>query len=396
MIRAPQPVVATVRLVPDLDPLAGGLPDFFWHRPAHGEWIAGWGSSRIAAASRPGQVKRALRELVNTEVIWRGVRGPGPWLGGVAFDGRQPCWPGFPAARWVVPERLAWRDGRGTFECGFEGRALPAPSAARDRDERRPATARRFGRLVDRAVGRIRAQRLGKVVVARAIDREVHDLDVRGLLRRLAADHPSCTVFALRAASGWFVGATPETLGRISGGELLSESLAGTALRGTSARAFGAKERSENDWVVEGLKRPLAGLVATMRVGPCRAMQVGNLAHLKRNVRAQLRPGVTPDRVLLALHPTPAVAGVPRASAMAFLRRYEGLRRGWYAGAIGWMGPDRAHWVVGIRSALLTRGRARLFAGAGIVEGSTPDGEWAETQLKSEAIGAALEAARVR
>ena len=92
-----------------------------------------------------------------------------------------------------------------------------------------------------------------------------------------------------------------------------------------------------------------------------------------------------------ALHPTPAVGGVPATAAALFLERNERLDRGLYAGLVGLVGAGRAELAVALRCALVSHGIARLFLGAGIVDGSTAESEWMETQLKARALLDALE-----
>src|SRR5438105_3059657 len=91
-----------------------------------------------------------------------------------------------------------------------------------------------------------------------------------------------------------------------------------------------------------------------------------------------------------ALHPTPAVGGVPKDAALRFIREHEGIDRGLYAGLVGWVGEGRAELAVALRSALVRGRRARLFVGAGIVEGSSAETEWEETELKARALLDAL------
>ena len=91
------------------------------------------------------------------------------------------------------------------------------------------------------------------------------------------------------------------------------------------------------------------------------------------------------------LHPTPAVAGAARDIACAEIRRYENFERGLYAAPLGWVDAEgNCEFIVGIRSALIDGDRARLYAGAGIVAGSDPDKEFAEVQLKLQALLKAL------
>ncbi|HRI81724.1 MAG TPA: chorismate-binding protein, partial [Opitutaceae bacterium] len=102
-------------------------------------------------------------------------------------------------------------------------------------------------------------------------------------------------------------------------------------------------------------------------------------------------PTVRLLEVLAALHPTPAVGGTPQAAAMARIRELEGFPRGLYAGTLGWMNArGGGEFFVGLRSALVEGNRARVYAGAGIVAGSTPEKEFAETELKFKAMLDAL------
>jgi menaquinone-specific isochorismate synthase len=95
--------------------------------------------------------------------------------------------------------------------------------------------------------------------------------------------------------------------------------------------------------------------------------------------------------VIGAMHPTPAVGGTPREAAVSRIRELEGFPRGLYAGALGWLNArGGAEFFVGIRSALVEGAQARVYAGAGIVAGSTPEKEFAETELKFKAILDAL------
>jgi menaquinone-specific isochorismate synthase len=119
--------------------------------------------------------------------------------------------------------------------------------------------------------------------------------------------------------------------------------------------------------------------------------RLANVQHLHTPVRATLPDGVRLLDVLAALHPTPAVGGSPRAAAVACIRELEGFPRGLYGGALGWLNArGGGEFFVGIRSAVVEGARARVFAGAGIVAGSTPEKEFAETELKFKAMLDAL------
>jgi salicylate biosynthesis isochorismate synthase len=121
------------------------------------------------------------------------------------------------------------------------------------------------------------------------------------------------------------------------------------------------------------------------------------IQHLESEICARVRDGTTVLEVLAALHPTPAVCGFPRDQAQELLVKEEGFERGWYAGPVGWFDLEGdGVFAPALRSAVLSEGNWRLFAGAGIVAGSRPDTEWTETAIKLETVLRALGAASPR
>ena len=381
-----------------------GQPDFSWSHPGGGLDIAG-----VGVAAERG----SLREL-DLDLDWP-AGAPGPWLGAAAFDGRVgPSWAGFAAQRWVLPALLSWSvNGRhflATFGAGsLARRALD--DARRDLSTRAPVEepvshsahlvddpgARgRWDLLVARALREIGSGALDKVVLARSIEVEAdHQLDPGAIAAALRERHPSCRTFVVRGDGAAFVGATPEVLCRVEGRSLFTEALAGSARPSEGAALLGrSKELREHRWVVDHLVQHLSPVAGSVQYSPePRIRELANVAHLITPISAQLNAGRGAADVVAALHPTPAVAGVPTAAALRFLAAHEELDRGLYAGLVGWVGPGRAELAVALRSALLRGRRARIFVGAGIVEGSTPEGEWAETELKACAL---LDAVGVR
>jgi menaquinone-specific isochorismate synthase len=253
--------------------------------------------------------------------------------------------------------------------------------------------------VVAKAVGRIADGAFSKVVLAREVVVEASsDIVVSQVLSRLHALYPSCTVFS---ADG-FVGASPELLVSRYGSVVTSHPLAGTiahsgdvdADRRASERLLSsAKDREEHALVVSFVADVLGPFCASLDVPDTPSIvAMRNVAHLGTLVRGRLAGDPAPSALdlALALHPTPAVAGTPTDDAVAYLRSVEGFDRGRYAGAVGWVdGRGDGAFVVGIRCAEIAGRRARLFAGVGVVEGSDPDDELAETQLKLQALLAA-------
>jgi menaquinone-specific isochorismate synthase len=254
--------------------------------------------------------------------------------------------------------------------------------------------------VVAKAVGRIADGAFSKVVLAREVVVEASsDIVVSQVLSRLHALYPSCTVFS---ADG-FVGASPELLVSRYGSVVTSHPLAGTiahsgdvdADRRASERLLSsAKDREEHALVVSFVADVLGPFCASLDVPDTPSIvAMRNVAHLGTLVRGRLAGDPAPSALdlALALHPTPAVAGTPTDDAVAYLRSVEGFDRGRYAGAVGWVdGRGDGAFVVGIRCAEIAGRRARLFAGVGVVEGSDPDDELAETQLKLQALLAAV------
>jgi menaquinone-specific isochorismate synthase len=277
----------------------------------------------------------------------------------------------------------------------LEGAELPA--ATTPRFERREVG--EYRAAVARALEEIAAGRVTKVVLARAqdleADRPLHPLRVlNGLRQRF----PDCYAFSFTLGRGpSFIGASPERLVRLRQGALETEALAGSMRRGVGASedvALAAallrseKDRREHRQVVDDIVARLAPLGITVEAPPApQVRRLANVQHLHTPVRGRLPAGVHLLDVLAAMHPTPAVGGSPRAAARAAIPELEGFPRGLYAGALGWLnGRGEGEFFVGIRSALVEGARARVYAGAGIVAGSTPETEFAETELKFKAM----------
>ena len=257
---------------------------------------------------------------------------------------------------------------------------------------------------VGAAVQRIAAGELEKVVLARdllvAADRP---LDPRRVLRRLAARFPDCWTFAVDG----LLGATPELLLRRTGRTLSARVLAGTAPRGAGADddrlarelMSSAKDRAEHELAVDSLVEALQPFCSRLTAPPePELLTLANVRHLATDVvGAQRTRGPRGRAGLLelvdAVHPTAAVCGTPTPVAAAVIGELEGMDRGRYAGPIGWLDSrGDGEFGLALRCAELTGDRgARLFAGCGIVAGSDPSAELAETQAKFAAFQAALE-----
>lgn len=251
--------------------------------------------------------------------------------------------------------------------------------------------------LVERALRVIDDGALEKVVLARR-DRVATFAGRRpGAAVRAAMGERGVTVFAFRAADRVFLSATPELLVSAHGERVRAEAVAGSRpRRGDDPAELADLEASEKDArehaVVQAeIARALAPLVSDVRLGARATRTLGFVHHLVTPIDARRTRGVHLLDLASALHPTPAMAGCPTDAARAYLRAEEGFARGWYASPIGWFdAAGDGELFVGIRSALLDPEGAWVFAGAGIVRGSTPAREAAETRAKQSSVLRAL------
>jgi isochorismate synthase len=187
----------------------------------------------------------------------------------------------------------------------------------------------------------------------------------------------------------------------VSSGTFQATAVAGSIPRGDSpeeqwALAEGLlnseKDLREHRVCVEDMVARLGPLSEEVRAeAEPHVLTLSAIQHLETPITSRLRPGENVLTTLRALHPTPAVCGFPRDRALALLAEAEPFPRGWYAGPVGWFdGDGDGVFVPALRSAV-GRGREwRLFAGAGIVAGSDPEKEWAETRMKFQPILGAL------
>jgi menaquinone-specific isochorismate synthase len=112
-------------------------------------------------------------------------------------------------------------------------------------------------------------------------------------------------------------------------------------------------------------------------------VKLPHIQHILRTIEGDLGGGESDLEILRALHPTPAVGGYPADLALNAIKELEPFERGWYAGPVGWVGPDAAEFAVAIRSGLVSGNTLSLYSGAGIVPGSRPEAEWDEIENKT-------------
>ncbi len=406
---------------------------FCWEQPDREFALAALGVAHEATSRGAGRFEEVARECLRLRegaIVDEPAglpAGAGPvWTGGFAFDpdgASSSPWSSFAPASLALPELSLCRQGGETFLTlnavvapGAGPDAVAAAAEARTAGLRpdpmplldphptdRPAIRSvhppgEFERAVEAATERIGAGGMSKVVLAREVVVEAasaHDpAPVFGALRE---QFPSCFCFCVGTPEAAFVGASPELLVRRSGASAQTVALAGSTRRSSDPAVDdhlgeqllrSDKDRREQRIVAERIVRALRPHAVWVEMAPePEVVKVANIQHLATPVIAQLAEPHSAVELAGLLHPTPAVGGEPRAPATAAIADLEQMDRGWYAGPVGWMdATEDGEFCVALRSALLRDREARLYAGVGVVAGSDPAAELAETEVKLQAL----------
>jgi menaquinone-specific isochorismate synthase len=411
------PLVARTVPLPDPGPLLELLPAraaLAWVR--RGEGLVGWGEAMRVSSSgtdRFAAAQRAWSEVVAHSVVRDEVRLPG--TGPVAF-GSFSFSPDSPAGGvLVVPEVLVGhRGGRWWLTTIGAGGVLPPitrlePAGPSDEPAGMGEVTFSDGVrsqpdwecAVADAIARIGAGDVEKVVLARDLQaRTSEPIDPRLLLTRLAERYPGCWTFSVDG----LLGATPEMLVKLERGLVTSRVLAGTIRRSeddahdlalAASLARSSKDLEEHEYAVRSVVEALEPYCTTTNAPESPfVLHLANVMHLATDVTGVLADGATSLQLAAALHPSAAVCGTPTEAAAALIDEVEGMDRDRYAGPVGWLdAAGDGEWGIALRCARLDPEDAhaiRLFAGCGIVAGSDPAAELAESNAKLLPIREAL------
>lgn len=250
--------------------------------------------------------------------------------------------------------------------------------------------------LVERARKTIEETQAKKIVLSRTqVVNLPEGFDTFSFYEQLCNAFPTAFVYLFNANGVCWMGATPELLLEQDGQNIKTMSLAGTRWISEGKHAdWTEKEREEQAWVTTFLRETLTemGVKDIEAVGP-KTLQAGHLQHLCTELNGRLPESVSPRQAAGQLHPTPAVCGYPRNVAHAFIQEHETHDRSFYAGYIGMVEGDNAHFFVNLRCMQVFDEHAVLFAGGGITADSNPETEWEETEQKLDVLRQLIQSA---
>lgn len=437
-----------------------GEPRGFWGREGEGwiAHAGVLGEIRMDAPPTPGETRFEAVARVAGDVIgsfaWPTVAegAEARFYGGFSFldePAADPGWSAFPVTRFLLPRVELVHRAAGTIlrlreeahegervedtgiragerarallarlralDSGASAGAAPNPGAPALPEGGRvlhggDAEAGPFESAVSDALGQIAGGSVEKVVLARVHDLECPEpIDPVDLLARLRGANPRSHVFLFEPDPGRVLfGAAPETVATLRNRIFRATAVAGSVRRGSTPaedRMLGTsllsspKDRAEHAVTVREIVAGLEGrIIGAVRTDPePHLLVLSRIQHLETRVEARVSSSETVLSLLQALHPTPAVCGFPRERAFPLLADLEPFERGWYAGPVGWFDIEgEGVFVPALRSAVGGGRRWRAFAGAGIVQGSEPASEWAETTVKLQAALEALSGGALR
>ncbi|HKB51208.1 MAG TPA: isochorismate synthase [Solirubrobacterales bacterium] len=438
--RSRRTLVSATAAVDAVDPCAAVFASrlasdhwFCWEQPDREFALAALGTAHEATSRGDGRFEEVARECLrlNEGAVLEEPHGlpsgAGPvWTGGFAFDAggaASSAWSSFAPASLTLPELSLCRAGEEIFltvnlivSPGDDTDTLADGIAARlaglrpdplplldphltDRPEIRSVhPPGDFEAAVVAATEGIDRGEMSKVVLAREVTVEAAAAhDPAAIFGALREQFPSCFCFCRGTPEAAFLGASPELLIRRSGAGASTVALAGSTRRSSDPAVddhlgeqllHSDKDRREHRIVAERIVRKLRPHAVWVETEPePEVIKVANIQHLATPVIAQLAEPHSAVELIGLLHPTPAVGGEPWPGAATAIADLERMDRGWYAGPVGWMdATEDGEFCVALRSALLRDREARLFAGVGVVAGSDPAAELAETEVKLQAL----------
>jgi len=248
-----------------------------------------------------------------------------------------------------------------------------------------------FENLVQKGIDAIASKMFQKVVLSRTEAVSIENNDAVFLFQKLVSSYPTAFKYCFfHPKVGFWLGATPEQLLKVNASEIKTVALAGTQVFKEGEITWENKEIEEQRFVTDFILENLEEFVFSKSVTEPYTFRAGNIVHIKTDISATLKSKNNLKDILQVLHPTPAVCGLPKAEAKAFILKNEGYDREYYSGFLGELNKDfsknkteNSHLFVNLRCMKIADKTANLFIGCGITKDSNPEKEFFETVNKS-------------
>lgn len=332
-----------------------------------------------------------VRDIFNKESL-RGVVNP-ILVGAIPFDLSQPCALFSPKDFECV--KPLYRHQSPFADEGFSHKVIKhsfSPNKGK------------FVDIVNQSLSLFEDTRLKKVVLSKVLDLELDKpIDSVRLLANIMAQNPYAYHFKVPFKNSGIIGASPELLIKKQGTQVFSNPLAGSAKRSANEAEdkiisenlrASEKDQYEHRLVVEGIRSSLSSMVEDLNIpDKPSVISTPTMWHLSTQIEATLASQdiTSVFDIIKKLHPTPAMCGTPTSLAKQSIHRLEPYDRQFFSGLVGWCDSQgNSEWAIAIRCAEVSENKVKLFAGAGIVPGSTAQTEWAETSAKMRTMLNAL------
>lgn len=243
--------------------------------------------------------------------------------------------------------------------------------------------------LISSTIDTIAKTNLKKVVLATALEWNGVTKDFLAYFKTILSLYPNTFNYVLfHPECGIWMGATPECLFTMKGSSVSTMALAGTRVSGSNR--WGKKELEEQNFVVSDITNTLLDFSDknSLTLSEVETVQAGHLEHLRTTIKAQVTS--SPFQLAKALHPTPAVGGVPKNSAVKFILKNESIDRSLYSGFLGIVSPNETNFYVNLRCMEILDNKAKVYVGGGITEKSSAVKEWEEVLQKANTMAKVL------
>lgn len=251
--------------------------------------------------------------------------------------------------------------------------------------------------LVNKTVSAIKNTQLKKVVVSRKEEVKIADLNSIEIYKSLLSNYTKAFVYIwYHPKVGLWLGATPETLLETNNSHFKTMSLAGTQKYQEDTQvSWGLKEKEEQQLVTDFIENQVTDLATNIKIETAKTVKAGALLHLQSRVEGKLLEHKSLKDLIRALHPTPAVCGLPREEAKQFILKNENYNRSFYTGFLGELNFDEnskktSHLFVNLRCMEIKNTKAFIYVGGGITKDSNATKEWKETVAKTTTMKTVL------